>query len=91
MVYGTVFLCSVAAGCDKVGEIEGCSWMTVLMFGHVCWSNKRRTTAVDVLERNLTSGGVLNVLPGRAAGSVREVCVFLVCNCSQNWSPVVFW
>ena len=87
MVYGTVFLCSVAAGCDKVGE--GCSWMTVLVFGHVYWSNERRTTAVDALAWNLTSDGVLNVLPDRADGSVLEVCVFLVGNCSQSWCHVV--
>ena len=63
--------------------------MTVLVFGHVYWSNERRTTAVDALAWNLTSGGVLNVLPGRADGSVHEVCVFLVGNCSQSWCHVV--
>ena len=83
--------CSVAAGCEKVGDVEGCNWMTVLVFGHVYWSNKRRTTAVGVSVRTLTSGGVSNVLPFRADGSVHEVCVFLFCNCSPHWSPGVFW
>ena len=58
--------------------------MTVLVFGHVYWSNERRTTAVDALAWNLTSGGVLSVLSGLVDSSVLEVCVFLVGNCSQN-------
>ena len=68
MVFDIVCQCNVVAGCNTVGEIEGCSWMTVLVFGHVCWSYRRRTTAVDVFERNLTSDDILNMLPGRAVG-----------------------
>ena len=63
-----VFRCIVAAGCKKVGDVEGCNWMTVLVFGHVYWTNKRRTTAVNASERNLTSACILNVLPVRADG-----------------------
>ena len=89
MVHGIVFRDNVPAGCDKVGEIEGCNWMTVLVFGHVYLTNKRRTTAVDVLVWNLTSVGVCYVLPGRADGSVREVCVFPFDSSLQNWCHIV--
>ena len=63
--------------------------MTVLVYGHVCWTNKRRTTAVDFGAWNLTSVGVLNVLTCQVDSLVLEVFVFLVGNCFQSLCHVV--
>ena len=69
---GIVCRCIVAAGGENVGDVEGCNWMTVL------------ATAVDVCERNSTSGGVLNDIHVQVDSSVLEVFVFLSCNCSLH-------
>ena len=89
---GIVCRCSVAAGGDTVGAVEGCSWKIALACELWCWSNVRRTTAVVVDAWNLTSGDVANGTLSQEGNSVHEVVVFLFCNCSLQWSLcVVGW
>ena len=86
---GIVYLCTVAAGGDTVGDVEGCSWKIALACELWCWSNVRRTTAVVVGMRNLTSGGDVSGTLSQEGNSVLEVVVFLFCNCFLHLSLCV--